>query len=153
MNAAAGLERFRTRDVAARVGINPATLHHYLDPQGMSTLIVSALWAATTLLQISDREFDALCRGAGTERDQVAVRGPRTDKTETLKDEVAAPTDCRDEGAQSPLRSALPCLSHADSTQRDRGTPSPVASSIAVISAGWNWSLTKGARHLTSFVS
>jgi AcrR family transcriptional regulator len=29
MVAESGLERFRTRDVAARVGINPATLHHY----------------------------------------------------------------------------------------------------------------------------
>jgi AcrR family transcriptional regulator len=163
--ADAGLERFRTRDVAAKVGINPATLHHYfptkedlilgvgehleagyirgrpadrpstvrtplralrseladaaffrterprwiavsrefatraprdpaaaavmerlttgwrrsieavlrdgtsagvfrtdLDPRGASALIVSALWAATTLLQISDRDFRALCR-------------------------------------------------------------------------------------------
>jgi AcrR family transcriptional regulator len=29
MVAESGLERFRTRDVAERVGINPATLHHY----------------------------------------------------------------------------------------------------------------------------
>ncbi len=29
MIAADGLEQFRTRDVAERVGINPATLHHY----------------------------------------------------------------------------------------------------------------------------
>jgi AcrR family transcriptional regulator len=42
MVAESGLERFRTRDVADRVGINPATLHHYFPTKEDIILAVGA---------------------------------------------------------------------------------------------------------------
>jgi AcrR family transcriptional regulator len=65
--AAAVMERLTTgwrRSIEAvlRQGAAARVFRANLDPRGASTLIVSALWAATMFLQVSDREFRALCR-------------------------------------------------------------------------------------------
>jgi AcrR family transcriptional regulator len=65
--AAAVIERLTTgwrRSIEAvlRDGAATRAFRANLDPRGASILIVSALWAATMFLQVSDVEFRALCR-------------------------------------------------------------------------------------------
>jgi AcrR family transcriptional regulator len=65
--AAAVMERLTTgwrRSIEAvlRQGAAARVFRANLDARGASALIVSALWAATMFLELSDREFRALCR-------------------------------------------------------------------------------------------
>jgi len=65
--AAAVVERLtmgwrRSIEAVLRDGRSAGVFRANLDPRGASILIVSALWAATTFLQTSDRDFRALCR-------------------------------------------------------------------------------------------
>jgi TetR/AcrR family transcriptional regulator, regulator of cefoperazone and chloramphenicol sensitivity len=65
--AAAVMERLttgwrRSIETVLRHGVSMGAFRRNLDPLGTSTLIVCGLWAATTLLQVSDKEFRAMCR-------------------------------------------------------------------------------------------
>jgi AcrR family transcriptional regulator len=65
--AAAVMERVmsgwqRSMEAVLRAGLTERVFRKNLDPRGASLLIVSALWAATVFLRLSDRDFQGLCR-------------------------------------------------------------------------------------------
>jgi hypothetical protein len=62
----------RSIETVLREGASTRAFRANLDPEGASLLIVSALWAATVLLRISDRELRSLCWEL--ERDSVVIK-------------------------------------------------------------------------------